>query len=67
MLCSREDRPWPALGSHTHPVFDCLRSTPFPPLQGKLRVLYECFPMAFLVEQVGGRQRELLGGDSRCG
>lgn len=22
---------------------------------GKLRILYECFPMAFLVEQAGGR------------
>ena len=24
-------------------------------LQGKLRMLYECFPMAMLVEQAGGR------------
>lgn len=26
-----------------------------PALQGKLRMLYECYPMAMLVEKAGGR------------
>ena len=35
----------------------CLPAACLPPacLQGKLRVLYECFPMAMLMEQAGGR------------
>ena len=36
----------------------CCQPAPAPPLrvcaQGKLRILYECFPMAMLVEQAGG-------------
>jgi hypothetical protein len=43
-----------------------LLSTPFPPyaigslvitcdVQGKLRMLYECYPMAMLMEKAGGR------------
>lgn len=49
---------WPSapipLVTHVHPVLPAR-------LQGKLRLLYEGYPMAYLIEQAGGRAI-----DERC-